>query len=51
MRRFFAAVTRKPVSWNIIDAFARLQEREEELRDASGERGKPRKGDKPKDGT
>jgi hypothetical protein len=32
LRRLFAAVTRRPMGWNLIDAFARLEEREEELR-------------------
>jgi hypothetical protein len=32
MRRLLAAITRRPIGWNIIDAFARLQESEEEER-------------------
>jgi len=32
MRRLFAAITRKPMNWKLIDAFTRLEEREEELR-------------------
>jgi len=33
MRRLFAAITRLPMNWKLIDAFARLEEREEELRE------------------
>jgi hypothetical protein len=40
MRRLFAAVTRQPMNWKLIDAFARLEEREEELRDQQRD-GKP----------
>jgi hypothetical protein len=42
MRRLFAAVTRRPMSWNMIDAFSRLQEREEELRGRDGQPEKKR---------
>ena len=33
MRRLLAAVTRRPLNWKLIDAFTRLEEREEELRE------------------
>jgi len=34
LRRIFAAVVRRPMGWNLIDAFSHLEEREETLRDA-----------------
>lgn len=42
MRRLFAAITRRPMNWNMIDAFSRLEEREEELREREAQRGKKR---------
>ncbi len=42
MRRLFAAVTRRPMNWNLIDAFTRLEEREEELRARDAQRAKKR---------
>ncbi len=47
MRRLFAAITRRPMNWKMIDAFSRLEEREEELREREGRRDK--KGDEPGD--
>jgi hypothetical protein len=43
MRRLFAAFAQRPMNWNLIDAFTRLEEREEELRDEERQRrgGKP----------
>lgn len=38
MRRAFDAVTRWPLNWKLIDAFTRLEEREEELRDRAPQR-------------
>jgi hypothetical protein len=29
LRRMFAAIVRRPMGWNLIDAFTRLEEREE----------------------
>ena len=29
----FSALSRRPMGWNLIDAFSRLEEREEEARD------------------
>jgi len=40
MRRLLAAVTRRPLNWKLIDAFTRLEEREEELRERKSA-GKP----------
>jgi len=40
MRRLLAAVTRRPLNWKLIDAFTRLEEREEELRERQS-KGKP----------
>ena len=31
LRRLFATFVRRPLGWNLIDAFARLEEREEQL--------------------
>lgn len=45
IRAMFAAMTRRPMNWNLIDAFARLQEREEEL--SKRERQPPTKGREP----
>lgn len=42
MRRLLAAVTRRPLNWKLIDAFTRLEEREEELRERKSA-GKPDK--------
>jgi hypothetical protein len=38
MRQLFLTVSRRPMSWNMVDAFARLEEREEELREQDGNR-------------
>ena len=32
LRRVFSAFIRRPMGWNLIDAFTRLEEREEEAR-------------------
>jgi hypothetical protein len=32
LQSMFAAVVRRPIGWNVIDALARLEEREEEVR-------------------
>jgi hypothetical protein len=32
LRQVFSAFIRRPMGWNLIDAFARLEEREEETR-------------------
>ena len=46
MRQVFEAVTRRPMGWKMIDAFARLEEREEELRARDSQRpAKPAKPD------
>jgi hypothetical protein len=34
LRRIFAAVTRRPMGWNLINAFTHLEEREEGEREA-----------------
>ena len=34
LRKILLAFTRLPMSWNLIDAFTRLEEREEAVRDA-----------------
>jgi hypothetical protein len=40
LRRLFESITQRPMGWKMIDAFARLEEREEELRER-GDRGHP----------
>jgi hypothetical protein len=46
LRRLFTAFTRRPMGWNLIDAFTRLEEREEALREKqSKEQSSPRPDD------
>jgi hypothetical protein len=40
LRRLFESITQRPMGWKMIDAFARLEEREEELRERD-DKGRP----------
>ena len=47
LRRLFESITQRPMGWKMIDAFARLEEREEELREREGKDGPAAKRGKP----
>jgi hypothetical protein len=40
IRQLFSGWRRRPMGWNLIDAFTRLEEREEASNDSEGERRK-----------
>jgi hypothetical protein len=50
MRQLFVTVARRPMSWNMVDAFAKLEEREEEMREREQDKSGSAKPDTPKDG-
>ncbi|CAN1722049.1 protein of unknown function [Hyphomicrobium sp. 1Nfss2.1] len=37
LRQLFASMIRRPMGWTMIDAFTRLEEREEAARDTEGD--------------